>query len=188
MRFAPRSLSSTYLECPVNLLTGATSFGSSSSLYSVKPWGTCHMNTFPSSEPEAITRSLKGFLTESALYFELLDLHPPVCVQHRPSVSSKERDLLRQATFLVDRYDCKGASTAGFPIDGEVFWICLDSLSAPSPFPKNQARGSHLHQICIPSIATDVQVVIASLLSRRLPKDMSCPAVSVHSCPAGGGM
>jgi hypothetical protein len=134
MRFAPRSLSSTYLECPVNLLTGATSFGSSSSLYSVKPWGTCQMNTFPSSEPEAITRSLKGFLTESALCFEPLDLHPPVCVQHRPSVSSKERDLLRQATFLVDRYDCKGASTAGFPIDGEVFWICLDSLSARPSF------------------------------------------------------
>ena len=58
---------STYLEWPVNLLTGATSFGSSSSLYRVNPWGTCHINTFPSSEPDAIIRSLKGFLLESAL-------------------------------------------------------------------------------------------------------------------------
>ncbi len=62
--------------------------------------------------------------------FGATGLYPPVCVQHRPSVSSKERDLLRQATFLVDWYDCEGASTAGFPIDGKIFWICLDSLSA----------------------------------------------------------
>ena len=170
------------------MLTGATSSGSSDSLYSVKPCGTCHMNTLPSSEPEAMIRSLKGFLQESAQRFEQQLQHPPICVQHRRSMSSKERDLFRQSALLVNRYNSKCASTARFPIDREVFWICLDSLSAPSPFPKNQARGSHLHQICIPSIATDVQVVIASLLSRRLPKDMSCPAVSVHSCPAGGGM
>lgn len=29
---------------------------------------------------------------------------------------------------------------------------------------------SHLHQICIPSIATDMQVIVATLLSRRLPE------------------
>lgn len=88
------------------------------------------MKTFPSSEPDAMIRSLKGFLLESALCLEPRLQHPPVCVQHRPSVPSEERDLLRQSTLLVDWYHRERASAASFPIDGEVFWICLDSASA----------------------------------------------------------
>lgn len=52
--------------------------------------------------------------------------------------------------------------------------------------PLEHADGSNLHQIGIPGIATDVQVVIASFLPRRLSKDMSCPAVSLLSCLALG--
>jgi len=39
---------------------------------------------------------------------------------------SEERDLLGESAFLVDWYHSKRASTASFPIDGEVFWVCLD--------------------------------------------------------------
>ena len=51
-----------YLECPASLLTGATSVTSSASVYKVKSCGTCHMNIFPSSEPEAMMWSLNGCL------------------------------------------------------------------------------------------------------------------------------
>lgn len=51
-----------YLVCPVNLLTGATSAGSSASVKRVKSLGTSHMKILPSSEPEATMRSLKGCL------------------------------------------------------------------------------------------------------------------------------
>jgi hypothetical protein len=149
----------------------------------VKPSGTCHMNTFPSSEPDAMIRSLKGFLGKSAPRFQRQLLHSPICVQHRRSMSSEKRDLLRQAAFLIDGYNSKSASTARFPIDREVLGICLDSPSARFP-PRYHARRSHLHQICIPCVATDMQVVVASFLSRWLPKDVSCPAVSLLSCPA----
>jgi hypothetical protein len=54
------------------------------------------------------------------------------------------------------------------------------------PLPQEQARGTNLHQIGIPRIATDVQVVVARFLPRRLPEYMSCPAVSLLSCLAQG--
>jgi hypothetical protein len=53
----------TFREWPDNFLKGATSSGSSASEYRVNPCGTRHMKTFPSSDPDAITRSLKGFLS-----------------------------------------------------------------------------------------------------------------------------
>lgn len=54
----------------------------------------------------------------------------PICIQHRRSVSSKQRDLFRKPTLFVQRYNSKGTTTAGFPIDREVFGVCLDSQSA----------------------------------------------------------
>ncbi len=70
---------SRYLECPVSFCTGATSFGDSpSSVRKVKSSGTLYMKaygislmlspsfgispTFPSSDPDAISESLKGLL------------------------------------------------------------------------------------------------------------------------------
>lgn len=50
----------TYLECPASLLTGVTSAGSSASVNRVKSLGTSHIKILPSSEPEAMIRSLKG--------------------------------------------------------------------------------------------------------------------------------
>ena len=55
-----------YLEWPGSLLTGETSVTSSASVWSVKSCGTSQMNTFPSSEAEAMMWSLKGFLGRSA--------------------------------------------------------------------------------------------------------------------------
>jgi hypothetical protein len=49
-------------------------------------------------------------------------------------------------------------------------------------------RGSNLHQVCIPSIATDVEVVVALFLPRGLSKDVSWFGVSFDlvPCPADG--
>lgn len=41
----------------------------------------------------------------------------------------------------------------------------------------------HLYQIGVPSIATDMQVIVARFLPRWLPKDMSCGILqSARSC------
>lgn len=66
VRDVPSNSAPAYLECPLNFEIGATSAGSSASEYSVKPCGTCQTKTFPSSEPEAMMRSLNGFLPSSA--------------------------------------------------------------------------------------------------------------------------
>ena len=51
-----------YLEWPASLATGETSGISSASTWSVKFLGTCHIKILPSSEPDAMRWSLKGFL------------------------------------------------------------------------------------------------------------------------------
>lgn len=51
-----------YLECPASLLTGATSAGSSASVKREKSLGTSHIKILPSSEPDAMMRSLNGCL------------------------------------------------------------------------------------------------------------------------------
>ena len=181
------NLRRAYLECPVNFSTGATSTGSSASEYKLKPCGTCQMKTFPSSDPEAITLSLKGFLPSSAVASSKRHLNPPICVQNRRSMSSKQWDLLRQSTLLIHRYNSKGASATGFPIDSQVFRVCLRKSQSAPPASNIGHASSHLHQICIPSISTDMQVIIARLLPRGLPKDVSCDCVSLPSCFWLGG-
>jgi hypothetical protein len=116
-----------YLEWPVNLLTGATSSGSSASEYSEKPLGTCHMKTFPSSDPEAIMRSLKGFLGGSQHDASCDNLlHLPIRIKHRCSVPSEQRDLFRQTTFLIDGYNSKSSTTTGFPIHRKILRVGLE--------------------------------------------------------------
>jgi hypothetical protein len=43
---------------------------------------------------------------------------------------------------------------------------------------------THLDQVCVPSIAADVDVVVAEFLSRRLAKDVSWRAASACGCLA----
>lgn len=47
---------------PLSFATGATSAGSSASVYKVKFSGTFQMKTLPSSEAEEMSESLKGLL------------------------------------------------------------------------------------------------------------------------------
>jgi hypothetical protein len=62
-----KSTCPTFFGCPLSLPTGATSLTSSAgkSLCSVKPSGTRHRKTLPSSDPEAMRESLKGFQSVS---------------------------------------------------------------------------------------------------------------------------
>ena len=56
----------SYLPCPLNLPTGATSSGSSASERTEKLSGTLHRHTFPSSLALARMSSLKGFQSWSS--------------------------------------------------------------------------------------------------------------------------
>ncbi len=94
---------------------------------------------------------------------------------------------------LVQGDDGKGAATAGLPIDGEVLGVDLargtgrqkgvhDALCLPrlvGQIGADQDNGAkedddaHLHQVRVPGIAADVEVVVAELPLRGLPKDVS---------------
>ena len=45
-------------------------------------------------------------------------------------------------------------------------------------------RAKYLHQVGIPGIAADVEVVVAELLLGRLPKDVSCENIGQHKSHA----
>ena len=49
----------------------------------------------------------------------------PVGIQDDGSMSSEQRQLLRQSPLLVDRYDGECASSTGFPIDGNILRVRL---------------------------------------------------------------
>lgn len=134
-----------YLECPVSLLTGATSAGSSASVKREKPLGTSHIKILPSSEPDAIMRSLKGCLvtkaTSSAQLSKGLASHfhsqwlcvarkqrtlfVPVGIQDNSSVPTEQWYLVGQLAPLVHGDDCECATAARLPIDRQVFRIGL---------------------------------------------------------------
>ena len=86
------------------------------------------MKTLPSSEAEAMMRSLKGFLCEgqpvsSSCRSAACDA--PVGVQHRGSVASEERYLVGQLAALVHGNDSKCTATARLPIDRDVLGVDL---------------------------------------------------------------
>lgn len=85
-------------------------------------------------------------------------------------MSTKQRNLFRQPALLIDWDDCESSTTAGFPIDRNVFWVRL-AVSVSSTPPYDEA--SNLHQVRIPSIATDSNVVVGCLFLRWLSEDMS---------------
>jgi hypothetical protein len=86
-------------------------------------------------------------------------------------MAPEEGYLIGDLSLLVERDDCECAAAAGLPIDREVF-------------------GVGLHKIGVPGIATDVQVIIAKLLSGGLAKDVPCAGdrgrmVSIDRIAAG---
>jgi hypothetical protein len=88
----------------------------------VKFCGTSQINTFPSSEAEAMIRSLNGFLhpNMSAILLESrgggFD-HVPVGIENSGCVSSKQRDLVGQLASFVQGNDCECAAARGVPVD-----------------------------------------------------------------------
>lgn len=80
----------------------------------------------PSSEAEAISESLKGLLYACERN-SLGALHAivPVGIQNGSGMPAEEGYLLRDATLLVQGDDGEGATTAGFPVDGDVFRVRL---------------------------------------------------------------
>jgi hypothetical protein len=85
-------------------------------------------------------------------------------------MTTEKGNLFRESAFLIHRNDSKCAATTGLPIDGDVFWVYL-IRSVLQPIVADTAN-SHLDQIRIPGIATDVEVVIRRLFPCWLPKHM----------------
>ena len=79
--------------------------------------------------------------------------------------------MFRESALLIHRNNSECAATTGFPIDGDIFRVNL-TRSAPQPIPADTAS-SHLDQIRIPGIATDMKVIVCRLFPRWLPKHMS---------------
>lgn len=79
----------------------------------------------------------------------------PVRVQHNRGVSTKERDLVGQLASLFQGNHSERATTASFPVHGNVLGIGLD-------------------QIAVPGILRDAQVVIALFALDVLTEDVPC--------------
>lgn len=132
---------SAYLEWPASLLTGDTSVISSASVYRVKSLGTSHTKTLPSSEPEAMIRSLKGFLrkmsrqhlSHHAAAQELKEKkkkkkrhrHKPVSVQNSSRMPPEQRNLIGQLALLVQGNHSKGTTAGRIPIDRQILGVNL---------------------------------------------------------------
>lgn len=75
---------------------------------------------------------------------------------------AEEGDLVGRAALLVDGNNGESASSAGFPVDCDVFRVGLRGVSAS--FSRSRARWADLDQVGIPGVLGDAQVVIALLL------------------------
>lgn len=86
------------------------------------------MNTLPSSEAEAMIRSLKGFLSSCELVGSggtSGDDTIPISIQNSRSMATEQRHLIRQLSSLAQGNNRKGTSTRGIPIDREIFGVGL---------------------------------------------------------------
>lgn len=122
--------------------------------------------------------------------------HVPVRIKHGSRVSPEKRDLVGKLAPFIEGDDSKGAAAAGLPVDRDELWVDLykavsaygtvrspslvacDTVVSPGgPMVRTGVRGwsdgAHLHQISVPGISADVQVVVAKLLARRFPKDVA---------------
>lgn len=105
----------------------------------------------------------------------------PVSVEHSRSVSAKQRDLIRSFALLAQRDNCKGAASRRLPIDRQVLGVglCFNSYQhigsrqGRSPSRVSQVVVSYLHQVRVPGISADAQIIVAKLLLCGLAKDVS---------------
>ena len=98
----------------------------------MKSFGTSQMQTLPSSEPEAIIRSLKGFLQPSqrpspALSQATIGESVPVGVEDGGGVATEQRDLVGELAPLLKGNDGEGAAARSVPIDRQVIGVDLFS-------------------------------------------------------------
>jgi hypothetical protein len=107
----------------------------------------------------------------------------PVGIEDSRRVAAEQGNLVGHLAPLAEGDDGEGAATAGLPIDREVFGVDLDRRQhetnrAVQPVTATRGTdgraGAYLHQVCVPGIATDAEVVVAELLPGGLAKDMSC--------------
>lgn len=82
-------------------------------------------------------------------------------------MSAEEGHRLWDAALLFEGYDSECAATAGFPINGEVFGVCLWKLSMRSDRTRDVAD---LDQIGVPSVFGDAEVVVALFLEKTSEK------------------
>lgn len=96
-------------------------------------------------------------------------------------MASKQRDDIRDLSPLLQRDDCKGASSASFPIDGEELRVGLWASQIVSGcslralgliFNLELAGRTDLDQIRVPCISANADVVIAELLPRGFTENM----------------
>ena len=93
-------------------------------------------------------------------------------------MAAEQRDLVRQLAALIERDDGKGAAAGRVPVDREVVGVGLNcsqptSVKHPSKYQRNATSLAYLDQVGIPGIATNVKVIVAGILSRRLAEDVS---------------
>lgn len=85
-------------------------------------------HTLPSSDAEAITSSLKGFLlllSRHVLYYTRTRQRVPVGIENGAGVAAEQGKDVGQLAALVDGDDNKGASTARLVVDREVLGVGL---------------------------------------------------------------
>ena len=151
---------------PLSLATGATSAGSSASVWREKPSGTFQMKTLPSSEAEEMSESLKGDLWAVSMVRGGSRVGVPVGVEDGSRVATEERQLVGGAAALVDGNDSKGAATAGFPVDGDVLGVGLGGVRGCPAMVACGWAGADLDQVGVPGILCDAQVIVALFLGR----------------------
>lgn len=79
----------------------------------------------------------------------------PVGVQHYSCMPAEQRYNVGYLSPLVQRDDRECATATRFPVDREVFRVDLEKIR-------------------IPSVPTDMKVVVAEFLPGRLAEDVSC--------------
>jgi len=56
---------------------------------------------------------------------ELIVKGTPIGVEYSSGMSTEEWELIGEFTALLDGDDSESTTTACFPIDREIFWVCL---------------------------------------------------------------
>jgi hypothetical protein len=153
-------------------------------VYRVNPWGTSQMKTLPSSEAEAMMRSLKGFLCEGQPGSFLLSVCR-VFATHQ-SVSSTAAVWPRKSGIWSGSLprSFRGMTANAPPPPDSQLTERYSGLTCQAPgvnelkmrlggAARENTQITHLHQVGIPGIAADVEVVVAKLLLGGLSKDVS---------------